>query len=67
MSTKAGTPYYVAPQVLQGSYDQLCDIWSCGVIMYTLLCGYPPFYGKTDQEVLQKVKSGNFAFENKEP
>lgn len=66
MSTKAGTPYYVAPQVLQGSYNHSCDIWSCGVIMYTLLCGYPPFYGKTDQEVLQKVKSGNFTFENKD-
>lgn len=66
MSTKAGTPYYVAPQVLQGHYDHLCDIWSCGVIMYTLLCGYPPFYGKTDQEVLQKVKGGNFTFEHKD-
>jgi len=66
MSTKAGTPYYVAPQVLQGNYDHSCDIWSCGVIMFTLLCGYPPFYGKTDQEVLQKVKSGNFTFEHKD-
>eukprot|EP00435_Cladocopium_sp_Y103_P008945 s1987_g2.t1 len=54
MSTKAGTPYYVAPQVLQGKYDSSCDLWSCGVIMYTMLCGYPPFYGKTDQEVLSK-------------
>lgn len=33
MKTKAGTPYYISPEVLKGTYDEKCDIWSCGVIM----------------------------------
>ncbi|KAF4677960.1 hypothetical protein FOL47_008064 [Perkinsus chesapeaki] len=62
MKTKAGTPYYVAPQVLQGYYNEKCDSWSCGVIMYILLCGYPPFYGDNDNEILTRVRRGKYTF-----
>jgi len=49
--TVVGTPYYLAPEVLQGDYGKECDCWSLGVIMYVILSGYLPFHGKHSVEV----------------
>ena len=57
-----GTAYYIAPEVLKGDYDEKCDVWACGVIFYILLCGYPPFNGDDDDEILEAVLKGQFEF-----
>ena len=62
LKTKAGTPFYIAPEVLTGSYNEKCDVWSAGVILYILFCGYPPFYGENNKEILDAVKKGKLDF-----
>ncbi|CAG9326197.1 unnamed protein product [Blepharisma stoltei] len=53
-----GSVYYIAPEVLENSYNELCDEWSCGVILYILLSGKPPFGGKSEAEILHNIKYG---------
>lgn len=57
-----GTPYYIAPEVLNHNYGKECDIWSLGVMCYIFLSGIPPFNGGTDSEIMSSIKSGKFNF-----
>ena len=57
-----GTPYYIAPEVLNGKYTEKCDMWSIGVMLYIMLCGRPPFNGNTEDQIISKVKAGKWDF-----
>ena len=63
MNTSAGTPAYIAPEVLAGNYGVEADMWSAGCVLYVMLCGYQPFYGENDQEIFEMVAKGKFAFD----
>lgn len=58
-----GTSYYIAPEVLKQNYDERCDVWSIGVLMYILLSGCPPFDGETDDEIIQAIKVGKYSLD----
>lgn len=64
MKEKLGTAYYIAPEVLKKSYDEKCDLWSCGVILYILLSGFPPFNGRNDEDIMMRVLDGTFSTSN---
>ena len=65
LTEQIGTSFYIAPEVLKNGYNEKCDLWSCGVILYILLCGSPPFYGKNEKEIFRKILDGNFTFRHK--
>ena len=55
-----GSAYYIAPEVLMKNYNEKCDLWSCGVIMYILLSGRPPFGGNSDSEIVKCIRVGTY-------
>ena len=63
LKSKVGTLYYISPEIIKGNYDEKCDIWACGVILYILLAGYPPFSGNTDKEVYSQITNIKYDFD----
>jgi calcium-dependent protein kinase len=63
MHTFLGTAFYIAPEVISGEYTEKCDVWSIGVILYIMLCGKPPFSGKSLDEIFSKIQKSEPKFE----
>lgn len=63
MKTACGTPGYVAPEILRKNmYGPACDMWSLGVILYILLCGFPPFGASNVKDLYRKIRRVDFSF-----
>ena len=65
MFEKVGTAHYVSPEVLKGKYNQKCDIWSAGVILYAMLSGTFPFKGKSDKEIYKSILKRKYEYPDK--
>jgi calcium-dependent protein kinase len=63
MNGEVGTLYYMAPEVILGNYDEKCDVWSCGVILYIMLSGNPPFFSKNEKILKEKICKMEYNFD----
>ena len=55
-----GSPQFIAPEVIKGDYNEKCDLWSCGIILYGLFKGSYPFTGKNNKELFENILSGHY-------
>ena len=65
LDTVAGTPLYMAPEVIKGSYGKEADIWSLGVLLYMLVSGYFPFQAHGNAALFNKIKECEWNFDHK--
>jgi len=63
MTTQCGTPTYIAPEVISGKgYDKSVDFWSIGILLYTMLCGFPPFFDEDNDKLFEIIQKGKVDF-----
>ena len=66
LTQELGTIYYIAPEVFMNNYNEKADVWSCGIILYTMLCGHPPFCGNKENIIKSKILHSKLVFPTKE-
>ena len=66
LTQELGTIYYIAPEVFMNNYNEKADVWSCGIILYTMLCGHPPFCGNKENIIKSKILHSKLVFPSKE-
>jgi calcium-dependent protein kinase len=66
LTQELGTIYYIAPEVFKNHYNEKADIWSIGIILYTMLCGHPPYRGSKEEDIKRKILAGKLDFPKKD-
>ena len=56
MTEAFGSPYFIAPEVIKGCYNNKCDVWSVGVILHIMLVNHPPFDNKDHNKLIKMIK-----------
>ena len=64
LSEFVGTPYYMAPEVLSGGYGPEVDIWSAGIVLYIMMCGFPPFWASTNEGIFDAIRRKELQFKS---
>ena len=57
LTSRIGTAYYIAPEVLCKRYDEKCDVWAAGVVLYMMLLKRPPFNGTSEAQIMEAILS----------
>lgn len=63
IKSRVGTIMFMAPEVIKQDYNYKCDLWSAGVILYILICGYPPFYCDSEYDTVSKILDYDFNYD----